>query len=156
VAFGANTDTVYINGGSQQQTSHWSAGGGFEYFWTRNFSSTIYGGYTQFSYNSTVVGGRWFCGGAGATTASYTINAANCDPGYSLYQVGTHHDWWPLGGTSFRLSVDVLYTGVNTAFAGETFTLSKAQGARPSGVYTARNLGITSVMFRAQRDWGGN
>jgi len=37
---------------------------------------------------------------------------------------------------------------------GSTITLSKAQGARPTGVYTAKNLGITSVIFRAQRSWG--
>ena len=30
-----------------------------------------------------------------------------------------------------------------------------AQGNRPTGMYTARNLGITSVIFRAQRNWGG-
>jgi hypothetical protein len=76
-----------------------------------------------------------------------------CDPGYSLWQVGTHHDWFPVSG--FRLAVDVLYTGIETAFEGQTVTLAK-NGARPGGTYTAKNLGLTSVMFRAQRTWGGN
>jgi hypothetical protein len=35
-------------------------------------------------------------------------------------------------------------------------SLATAQGNRPTGIYTARNLGITSVVFRAQRNWGGN
>ena len=61
VAWGAMTDAVYINGSSLQQTTAWTVGGGMEYFWTRNFSSTIYGTYTQLSYNSTVVNNRWFC-----------------------------------------------------------------------------------------------
>jgi hypothetical protein len=47
-----------------------------------------------------------------------------------------------------------LYTGIGTAVEGATITLSKAQGARPTGIYTARNQGITAVMFRAQRNWG--
>src|SRR5262249_19815036 len=148
-AFGFLTDAVYVNGGSLQLTTGWAAGGGFEYYWTRNFSSTIYGGYTQFTYNSTVVDNRYFCGaGAGFTVAA----TASCNPGYSLWQVGTHQDWFPVSG--LRLSVDVLYTGIQTAFEGQTVTISKAQGARPTGTYTARNLGTTSVMFRAQRNWG--
>ncbi len=76
-----------------------------------------------------------------------------CDPNYSLWQIGTHHDWFPLPG--LRFAVDVLYTGVDSAFAGQTVTVAKAQGARPTGVYQAKDLGLTSVMFRAQRTWGG-
>ena len=53
-----------------EQTTSWTVGGGFEYFWTRNFSSTIYGNYTEISYNSTVVNSRWFCGGSGASRSA--------------------------------------------------------------------------------------
>ena len=45
----------YINGSSLEQTTAWTVGAGFEYFWTRNFSSTIYGNYTEVSYNNTVI-----------------------------------------------------------------------------------------------------
>jgi hypothetical protein len=58
-------------------------------------------------------------------------------------------NWYPVAG--FRLAVDVLYTRVETAFEGETLSLSKAQGLRPSGLYTAKDQGILSVVFRAQR-----
>ena len=53
-----------------------------------------------------------------------------------------------------RFAVDVLYTQVNTAMKGQVQS-DTAQGNRPTGIYTARNLGITSVIFRAQRNWGG-
>jgi hypothetical protein len=76
-----------------------------------------------------------------------------CDPGYSLWQVGTHHDWFPVSG--FRLAVDVIYTRVDTAFDGALVTLAK-NSARPAGVYSAKDLGLTSVMFRAQRTWGSD
>jgi len=149
IAFGVLTDAAYVNGSSLELTTTWAAGGGFEYFWTRNFSSTIYGGYTRTEYNNNVIAGRWFCAG------TITVSAASaCDPGYSLWQIGTHHDWFPVPG--LRFAVDVLYTGVESAFAGQTITLGKAVGARPTGVYTAKDLGILSVAFRAQRTWGAD
>ena len=118
---------MYVNGGQLQLTDHYSVGGGFEYFWTRNFSSTIYGGYTRFEYNSTVVNNRLFCGGANGFTGGaqgFTgVRRATCDPSYSLWQVGTHHDWFPLPG--LRFAVDVLYTRVESDMAGQTVTLTR-------------------------------
>jgi hypothetical protein len=153
VAFGFNTDSVYINGSQQQLTTSWAVGGGFEYFWTRNFSSTVYGGYTGTEYNSTVINGGWFCGRGGAAAQAVAIAAANCDPSYNFFQVGTHHDWFPVSG--FRLAVDVIYSRILTSFEGQTVTLPKS-GARPAGAYLVKDEGLTSVMFRAQRSWGGN
>jgi hypothetical protein len=45
----------------------------------------------------------------------------------------------------------VLYTRIETNFDGQTLTLTKTQGARPTGLYTARDDGILAVTFRAQR-----
>ena len=59
------------------------------------------------------------------------------------------NNWYPVAG--FRLAVDVLYSRVQTAFDGQTVSLSKAAGLRPTGLYTAKDQGILSVMFRAQR-----
>jgi hypothetical protein len=152
VAWGTITDAVYVNGSDLELTTSWTVGGGFEYFWTRNFSSTIYGAYTEVSYNNTVVNGRWFCGGGGAVTGNLVMSAATtCDPSFNYWIIGSHNDWFPVSG--LRLAVDVMYTGVDTATEGATISLSKAQGARPTGVYTAKNLGITSVVFRAIRTW---
>jgi hypothetical protein len=150
LAFGVLTDAVYINGGPLELTTSWAAGGGFEYFWTRNFSSTIYGGYSRTEYNnnaSTIL----------CNTSVLTTRSGACDPNYSLYQIGTHHDWWPVPG--LRFAVDVLYSHVNTAFGGQTINLastSSIQGARPTGIYSIEDQGIWSVMVRAQRNWGGN
>jgi hypothetical protein len=153
VAFGILSDSVYVTGSQQELTTTWAVGGAFEYFWSRNFSSTIYGGYTGTEYNSTVVDGRWFCGGGGAVAqGAFTGVTGTCDPSYNLWQVGTHHDWFPVSG--FRLAVDVMYTRVDTAFDGQVLTLAK-NGARPAGLYTVKDQGLTSVMFRAQRTWGG-
>ena len=60
-------------------------------------------------------------------------------------------NWYPLSG--LRLAVDVMYTGIDTAMDGATVTLTSTQGARPSGAYLAKNQGIVSAVFRAQRTW---
>jgi hypothetical protein len=157
IAWGVVTDAVFINGSNLEQTTAWSVGAGFEYFWTRNFSSTIYGSYTDVTYNNNVVNGAWFCGGSPGSAAQSIVLQAGvaCDPSFTYWSVGTHHDWFPVPG--LRLAVDVMYSGIETAVGdGTVVALTKAQGARPTGIYTSRNLGITSVIFRAQRSWGAN
>jgi hypothetical protein len=59
------------------------------------------------------------------------------------------NNWYPVAG--FRLAVDVLYTRIETAFDGQQISLAKTVGARPTGAYTAKDQGILSVVFRAQR-----
>src|SRR5262245_50776904 len=147
VAFGTLTDAAYVNGSGLELTTSWSAGGGFEYFWTRNFSSTVYGGFTRTEYNNNVINGRWFCGG------TITVSAAvACDPSYGLWQVGTHHDWFPVPG--LRFAVDIIYSNIESAFAGQTVTLGKAQGARPPGAEAGKHLGLQALSLRAERAWG--
>jgi hypothetical protein len=95
-----------------------------------------------------------FCGNAGASATNQNIRVSTnveCDPGFNFWTLGTHTDWYPVAG--FRLAVDVLYTRIETAFDGQAVTLSKTVGLRPTGVYTAKDQGIVSVVFRAQRSF---
>ncbi|MPZ39169.1 MAG: hypothetical protein GEU95_14145 [Rhizobiales bacterium] len=150
IAFGFITDAAYVDGSGLEQTTAWSAGGGFEYFWTRNFSSTVYGQIGEVSYNNSVINGGWFCAGAGFEVSPTAV----CDPGFTYWAVGTHHDWFPLPG--LRFAVDVLYAQVGTAMNGEVITVNTPSGARPAGDYNVKDLGTLSVVFRAQRTWGAN
>jgi len=149
VALGVITDAVYINGGQLQLTTAWSAGFGYEHFWLPNVSSTVFGTYSQVRYNDTVINSKIFCGLGGGGAQNLILPSANCDPGFNFWTLGTHTDWYPVAG--LRLGVEVLWSQVQTAFNGQTVTLSKAQGARPTGLYTAKDLGILSVAFRIQR-----
>src|SRR5262245_4761601 len=151
-AFGFVTDAVYINGSNLELTTTWAIGGGFEYFWTRNFSTTIYGGYSGTGYNATVITGGWFCSGVGLASPITVAADAACDPSYNRCQIVTHHDWFPVPG--LRFAVDILYTNIDTAMEGQTVTLGKTQGARPTGAYFIKDRGILSIAFRAQRSWG--
>src|SRR5262249_6552822 len=95
-----------------------------------------------------------FCNGvgSGATAQGITqISGGRCDPGFNFWQVGVVNSWYPVAG--FRLAVDVLYTRVETAFDGQTISLGKASGLRPTGSYLAKDQGILAVTFRAQRSF---
>jgi len=147
IALGFATDAVYVNGGQFQLTTAWAAGVGYEHFWLPNFSTTVYSTYSQTRYNDAVINSRAFCSGSFAVQ---TINSSGaCDPGFNLWIIGTHTDWYPVAG--FRLAVEVNYTRVMTNFDGQTLTLTKTQGARPTGVYTAKDDGIIAAGFRAVR-----
>jgi hypothetical protein len=149
VAFGVLTDAVFINGGQLELTTAWSTGFGYEHFWLPNFSTTVFGTYTQVRYNDAVINSGLFCNTGGVSATQNIIATGRCDPGFNFWTIGSHTDWYPVAG--FRLAVEVLYTRVETAFEGQAVTLSKTQGLRPTGVYTAKDQGIVSVHFRAQR-----
>jgi hypothetical protein len=153
VALGVISDGVFVNGGQFELTTAWTAGWGYEHFWLTNLSTTVYGNYTQVRYSDSVISSNLFCGGGGAVAQNLTLNLGNqpCDPGFNFWTIGTHTDWYPVAG--FRLAVDVLYARVETAFDGQTISLGKAQGARPTGLYTVKDQGTLSVVFRAQRSF---
>jgi hypothetical protein len=149
VAFGVITDGVFVNGGQIELTTAWTVGAGYEHFWLPNLSTTLWGTYTQVRYNDNVINSNLFC----ANNQNLTLNAGNqpCDPGFNFWIVGMIHNWFPVPG--FRLALEVDYIRVETAFDGQLISLGKTQGLRPTGNYTAKDQGIISVMFRAQRSF---
>ena len=88
---------------------------------------------------------------SGAYVGYIPVASGTCDPGFNLWIVGTHTDWYPVAG--FRLAVEVNYTRVESNMAGQTLTLTKTQGARPTGTYTAKDDGILAAGFRAYRSF---
>jgi hypothetical protein len=103
------------------------------------------------SYNDTVVNSGWFCGSNGGINQNIRVaSGTSCDPGFKYWSVGSVTSWYPVSG--FRLAVDVMYMGVDTAFAGPV-SLQGGTGTRPTGGYTAKDQGILSVIFRAQRSF---
>ena len=57
------------------------------------------------------------------------------------------------GPITFARGIEVTLLFDETAFEGQTVALKKAQGARPTGLYTAKDQGILAVVFRAQRSF---
>jgi hypothetical protein len=150
VAVGISSDAVFVNGSGLELTTQWTVGGAYEHYWTSNFTSKVLGGFSEIKYDGAVVSSRVFCGSNGGGVQNILIPATTaCDPGFKYWTVSGQTNWYPVPG--FRLAVEVLYLNVETAFNGAAITLSKGIGARPTGVYTAKDQGILAVYFRAQR-----
>jgi hypothetical protein len=104
-------------------------------------------------------------GGATDATTSGGVPAGinvqgPCDPSFNMKAVGFQQDWYPGGG--LRIAAEVQYTLIGTAFSGQQVELYRpfatalgVLGARPSGIYTAKDQGIVSFAFRAQKGFGG-
>src|SRR6201999_3229266 len=99
---------------------------------------SVYGAFLRVEYNAAAT--RFFCVTGTTAVAQTGFNAfSNCDPDYGLFYVGSRTLWSPV--KDFNLGVDVMWTGIDTAFAG-TANLGGGVAARPSGVYTIQDEGI--------------
>jgi hypothetical protein len=155
VAMGWVTDGVYLNGGAIQMTTGWVIGTAYEHWWTPQWKSTIYVGHAENKYNGAVVAGGWFCGrgGAGAQSIAQVDTTKVCDPSFGWNEVRLQSSYFPVPG--FRLAAEVGYFMLDSAMSGQQINLTKTQGARPLGIYTARDQNIIAVNLRAQRGFGG-
>jgi hypothetical protein len=149
VALGWLTDGVFVTGSSVELTTAWSVVAAYEHNWTPQFKTSLYGAYLHVDYNN--VATSFFCvAGTRAVAQSAFSGFSNCSPDYNFFFVGSRTQWSPV--KDFALGVDVMYTGIDSAFAG-TASLNSGIGARPTGLYTIKNEGILSVTFRAQRNY---
>jgi hypothetical protein len=136
-ALGPVADAVFT-GAAGTNTMDLSTGyhftGGFEHYWVSNLRTSLYGSYGRLRYSDNASAALATLAGAG------TAGSAN----WSMYQIGSRTVWTPV--TNLDLSVDVVYTKLQTAFAGST-----GGGAPAYGVY--QDKGFWAGMFRAQRNF---
>jgi hypothetical protein len=104
--------------------------GGFEHYWVSNLRTSLYGSYGRLRYSDNASAALAVLAGAGAA------GSAN----FAAYQIGSRTVWSPV--TNLDLSVDVVYSKIQTAFAGST-----------NGVNTYSDKGFWAGMFRAQRNF---
>jgi hypothetical protein len=165
VALGYISDGVYAgtnptNGTSIELTTAWSAGGGFEHYWTPLLRTSVYGQYGRITYDATAksyfaqsFGCATRQSGVASNTGNLQLNAATntCNPDWSLWTVGTRTNWQPVPG--LNLGLDLYYTRVQTAFAGLATFSGIPSGMRPAGTYSVNDQGIFAAVFRAQRNF---
>jgi hypothetical protein len=156
------SDGVYANnGGGIELTTAWTLAAGYEHPWSSTLKTSIYGAYTQVSYNATAK--NYFSLALGCTVpiagTGVTLQTAgaftptNCDPNLKFWNVGTRTLWNPVPG--LNLGLDVFYYRVQTAFNGTaTGLVPTANSARPTGTYSLNDQGIWAAVFRAQRNFG--
>jgi Porin subfamily len=181
-AIGAINDGVY--GGwmtplqaGVQLTRGWGFRGALNHNWNPQWSSSLYGGIAQISYNQTAK--DLWCASYGGTLANGTALAPNpaqptfvansvafhpatpvagsgytCDPGFTISEIGLTTRWTPVKNLTF--SNDILYAYLKTNMTGiATGTPSVAFPVvgGPLATFQYGNVGTLSVNFRVQRNF---
>ena len=146
VGIGVAPDSVFNAGGQQQLISTWGGRGAFNHNWNPYWSTSIYGAYANVSYGSTTSVGSAasiFCASFVASNAGVT----NCNPNYSVTQLGTITRWTPVKNLTF--SAEYIYSHLAQNNAG----VITANGPYGSGSYVLGNQDTHQVLLRAQRNW---
>jgi hypothetical protein len=84
----------------------------------------------------------------------FTLTSGVCNPNFKVWQVGSRTQWNPV--SQLDIGVDVLYSRLDTAFAGATTTTAifPAAAGRPVGLpISFADQDVWSVMFRVQRNF---
>jgi hypothetical protein len=145
-------DGVYLTGSNVELTTMWGINGFVQHFWNPRWRTSLYGGYNEVDFSSTAKAAYCPTGSAGAVNAAavsgLTVGATgNCNPNSSWWQFGSRTQWNP--HPDLDIGVDVVWTHVNTAFAGST--ISTVSGAQPQA--TVADQDILAAMFRIQRNF---
>jgi hypothetical protein len=160
LAIGAITDGVYSGGpgnsgvgGTQVQlTQGLGIRGAFNHNWSPEWSSSLFGGAAQLSYNNTSKA-IWCASYVAA--GSILQPGSTCDPGFTLSEIGLTTRWTPVKNLTF--SSEVLYAYLHTdmkgSVAGTPSSAFPLQAGTPASPYVYGDKGTVSVEFRAQRNF---
>jgi hypothetical protein len=141
VGFAHLFDGAYLNStafpfSQVKLTTAWSAYTGYQHLWTPNWRTSLYGGYLSVTPDADVQ--------SVACPASIGPTCLN----WSLWQIGTRTQWNPV--SQLDVGVDVLYSRLNSEFAGTSATFTVPGKTLP---VTAADQDVWSVLFRVQRNF---
>jgi hypothetical protein len=145
-AVGWLVDGVYATGSDVELTTAWSAWAGYQHIWTPNWRTSLYGGYLNVSYDSAAT--SLICAPRTPGLGFILSAGSPCNPDFSVWQVGSRTQWNPV--SQLDVGLDVIYSHVDTAFAGATSSTALPFKA---GTVTFADEGVVSAMFRVQRNF---
>jgi len=147
-------DGFQVGGGGLELSKTWSAVAAFEHYWTPTLRSSIYGGYLKYEANSRTVDtqicvatGTGAAGGPSLNGNAGVLQGPGCAD-WSAWTIGTRTIWNPVA--NLDIGLDVLYHKVNTAFAGQTRTVT-TQGL--PAVLVVADTHAWAGIFRVQRNF---
>jgi hypothetical protein len=147
--FGLITDSVYglLNGAptSIQLTTAWGVNASYQHNWNSQWQTSVYGFYTDFSYNSTAT--ALLCNSQRVVTGA---TAGVCGFDFSYWAIGTRTNWHV--SKTFYMGLDVAYGHLNTAAGGAVGTVA-GSGTQPTAVRSISDQDAWSVYFRVHRDF---
>jgi hypothetical protein len=107
--FGALTDAVYGTtaalGSTLELTTAWTLNAAYEHYWSKQWKTSLYGGYMAVSYNDSA--NNLLCTGAS------TVPFPNCDMNWSTFWMGSRTQWNITPDT--YLGLDVMYSKLYSA-----------------------------------------
>jgi hypothetical protein len=163
LALGVVTDAIYsgvsaINPQTGQQlTNGWGFRGAFNHNWDPYWSSSLFGGIARLSYNQTAktlwCNSYLFGGTSGITTPTPAgvAGITNCDPGFTVSEIGVVTRWTPVKNLTF--SAEVLYAFLKTNMAGSVNATPSSALPLAATTYTYGNNSTTSLNLRVQRNF---
>jgi Porin subfamily len=153
VGLGWLQEGVFTTGSNVELTTVWSFNAAYEHRWNPQWRTSVYGGMVGVQYDGAAK--AMICPGGvinGVAFGTSFRNVTNCDPNFSISEVGTRTLWNPV--PDLDVGVDFVWWHLNTAFAGFANLNNAAQlGAKPTGTYTISNQDALSAIFRIQRNF---
>ncbi|MFO1108399.1 MAG: porin [Bradyrhizobium sp.] len=152
LGIGFAPDSVFGVGGQQELVQTWGMRGAFNHNWDPYWSSSLYGAYAAVRYTDNAKTLMCGVGGVGGTVrGALGAGLTNCDPDYSIAQLGFITRWTPVKNLTF--SADFVYTRLDQKYAGVTGAGANAVVAKPVGAYELRDQDTYQMLIRAQRNW---
>jgi hypothetical protein len=164
VGFGVLSDAVYggtVAGGNASNlelTTAWNVNAAFTHFWTPAWKSTLWGSYTDYSYNNRanamLCAGYAAFGAAGSGTTATAGGGCNMD--YTMWGLGLRTEW--AATKNLSIGLEVLYANLDTAsfrsiIAPPGTVALSANGTKPASLYTLSDQDIWAVRFRVNRNF---
>jgi hypothetical protein len=156
VGFGATSDGVWLptasgGDGSIHLTTAWGVRGAFNHNWDPYWSTSVYGSYSQVSYDS--VAAAEYCAGFAASHPGQVgfpgAGTYTCNPNFNVSQLGTVTRWTPVKNLTF--SGEVQWFHLQQKMSGSsTFTPTAPQ---PPATYTFANQDTLLLQMRVQRNF---
>jgi len=162
LAMGVTTDSIYSGANAaignpvtqQQLTRGWGFNGAFNHNWDPYWSTSLFGGIARLSYNATAKAiwcNSYLLGGTSGITAASVAGVTNCDPGFTISEIGLVTRWTPVKNLTF--SAEVLYAYLKTNMAGTVVATPSSALPLATTAYTYGSNGTTSLNLRVQRNF---
>jgi Porin subfamily len=158
VGFGATSDGTWLptsagGDGTIHLTTAWGVRGAFNHNWDPYWSTSIYGGYAQVSYDS--VAAANYCTAFGVShpgrvaVFSGVAGTYTCNPNFNTLQIGTVTRWTPVKNLTF--SGEVQWFHLEQKMQGSSvFTPTAPQ---PTALYQFANQDTLLLQLRVQRNF---
>ena len=137
--------------GSVQNTRVWGANAAWDHLWTPQLKTSVYGAYIAVEYNATAAAliGNQTCN-VGGNAANTVTRITVCDPDFQVWMIGSRTQWNIT--PSFYVGFDVMYSRLETAFAGSALYTAATGLPRNTGTYSIESQDTVQVTARAHWD----